>query len=130
MLSAILLIHGASPETDDTAYRRQGHAGRNHEIVGRERRSGGVVVGIRHQHTIRIAKAHTACQRQLPVVAVAVGIDEGPVEDAAFLEVLFKVPRVGSVGGIITWRMVNHIARGRYIVFNALLGLRSKRGGH
>ena len=62
--------------------------------------------------------------------ALAVGIDEGPVEEMAFVEILFKFPKVGSIGGIISWRTVNHIARSRYIIFNALLGLRSKGSGH
>jgi hypothetical protein len=66
----------------------------------------------------------------VPVVAITIGIDEGPIEDAAFFEVLLEIPIVSSIGGINAWCAIKHIARGRYIIFYALLGFCSKGSGH
>ena len=59
MLGRISLVHSTGMKKYLAVFRNN-QAGRNHEIVGRERRSSGIVVGIRHQHTIEAAKSHAA----------------------------------------------------------------------
>ena len=129
MFSRVCLIHGTSPKANHTALRNV-DTWWNKKVIGSKWRSGCIVIGIRNQHTIGAATAHAVHWRQLPVVVITIGIDKRPVEQATFNVVLFKVPCIGTIGRIDARGVIKHIARGRNIVFNALLGFRSKGSGH
>ncbi len=67
--------------------------------------------------------------RKRPIVAVAISIDGGPVNQTTFHIVLFEIEGIAVSTRVVERGIKNHITRSGNIVLNALLGFRSQ-GSH
>ncbi len=95
MLGRVNLIQSTSKETDNGPVSIQNHSRRNEIFVWGKRITSDRVFGIRQHHTVGTKVAHSV-SIGLPIVSVAIAIENSPTLKCAVVKVEIKALRHAS----------------------------------